>query len=53
MEWHIINHKDYIDGPFDSLVRIARSRGVHELHVWSSSRLAFELVDPRSECRPE
>ena len=19
MEWHIINHRDYIDGPFDSL----------------------------------
>ena len=45
--------RENIDGPFDSLVLIARSRGVHELHVWSTSRLTFELLDPRSDCRPE
>ena len=45
--------RENIDGPFDSLVLIARSRGVHELHVWSTSRLTFELLDPRSEFRPE
>ena len=30
MSWHIINHKDYIDGPFDSMdsaVREARTLG--------------------------
>jgi len=45
--------RELLDGPFDLLVRLARSRGVQELHVWSRSRLAFHPFDPRSGRRPD
>ena len=38
--------RETLDGPFEQLVGIARSRGVGEMHVWSRSRLTFEPFDP-------
>jgi hypothetical protein len=38
--------RETVDGPFEQLVGIARSRGVEEMHVWSRTRLAFERFDP-------
>ena len=38
--------RETLDGPFEQLVRIAHSRGVEEMHVWSRSRLTFEPFDP-------
>jgi len=43
--------RETLDGPFEQLVRIAHSRGVEEMHVWSRSRLTFEPFDP--EPRPD
>lgn len=43
--------RETLDGPFEQLVGIARSRGVGEMHVWSRSRLAFEPFDPDPRVR--
>jgi hypothetical protein len=37
--------RETLDGPFEQLVDLARSRGVDQIHVWSRSQLAFEPLD--------
>jgi hypothetical protein len=62
MEWHIINHRDYIDGPFDSLetaLREARAVGNDTRHEPRLRRRAEDFYiyrppyDRRERWQPE